>query len=90
MKDMAATTESVEFAYAVGEEVVVRLAHVSVHDIEAGRAVPTMCVPSWVVALVAGRAIAEDGAVPRYALRLTLHDSPCVAVVEETAIEGVA
>ena len=87
---MTATKESVEFAYAAGEEVVVSLGGVPVHDIEAGRGVPAMCVPSWVVALVAGRTVAEDGAAPLYALRFSLHDSPCVAVVDETAIEGVA
>ena len=84
----AATNAAVAFAYATGEEVVVRLAGVAVHGIEAGRPLAAACVPAWAIAEIAD-AFTRDGA-PHYALRFAIYDAPCLAIADESAIEGVA
>lgn len=85
---MQVAEQAIRFAYAAGEDVVVRLAGVEVLDVEAGRRVPSACVPSWTIATVAERFVAQGE--PRYALRFEHHGAPCVAVADESAIEGVA
>lgn len=83
-----ASPAAVAFAYAAGEEVVVRLAGIAVHGIEAGRALPGACVPDWTIAEVADR-FDRDGSA-QYVLRFSLSDAPCLAIADESAIEGVA
>ena len=82
------TSPAVTFAYAAGEEVVVRLAGVAVHGVEAGRPLAAALVPAWCIAEVA-EAFARDDA-PHYVLRFAIHGEPCLAITDESAIEGVA
>lgn len=86
---MSSVTETVvAFAYATGEEVVLRLTGVAVHGIEAGRRVPAALVPAWAIAEITD-AFVRDGQ-PQYALRFAIHDAPCLAIADESAIEGTA
>lgn len=85
---MQAAGQAVDFAYATGEEVVVRLTGVEVFNVDEGRRVPAACVPAWTIATVAGRS--EAGGEARYALRFPHHDATCVCVTDESAIDGVA
>ncbi len=85
---MQAAGRAVVFAYATGEEVVVRLTGVEVLDIDLGRRVPAACVPSWTIATVAG--LSEAAGEARYALRFEHHGAICVCVTDEGAIDGVA
>jgi hypothetical protein len=76
------------FAYNVGEDVVVRMAGVRAFDVERGRPVTAACVPDWTIGAVVARSDRES--VPTYALRFDVHDAPCICLVDESAIEGVA
>lgn len=79
---------SIAFAYAAGEEVVVRLAGVAVHGVREGRPLQAAFVPPWVIADVAD-AFARDG-MAYYVLRFAIGGAPCLAIADESAIEGTA
>lgn len=83
-----ATDSTVTFAFAPGEEVIVRLAGVAVHGIAAGRPLAAALVPAWAIADVA-EAFERNG-TPHYVLRFTLHGEPCLALADESAVEGTA
>jgi hypothetical protein len=85
---MNVTQEETQFAYRVGEDVVVRLSGVEVFDVDSGGKVHDACVPPWTIASVAGRVVRRG--IPHYALRFSHHGTACLCVADERAIEGIA
>jgi hypothetical protein len=75
-------------AYRPGEEVIVRLAGVDVHNSERGVGVEATCLPTWTIGVVIDCAALDGG--PAYVMRLDHDGCACVCVAPETSIEGVA
>jgi hypothetical protein len=76
------------FAYARGEEVVVRLRRARVFHLEGGGGLSAACVPSWTIGYV--MATRRDGrGRASYLVRFSHDGSDCVCWVRERAIEGV-
>ena len=75
-------------AYAVGEEVVVRLDDVEVRSTGDGAIVAASALPPWTIGEV-GVAMREDGG-ERYAIFFLHDDALCACVVTPEAIEGTA
>ena len=84
---MEALTE-VRYAYAAGEEVIVRLDGVAAHNVERGAAVDAACLPEWTIGIVLGCTTADG--LPAYVLRIEHDGCACVCTAPEAAIEGVA
>jgi hypothetical protein len=80
-------TES-RYAYAPGEEVVVRLEGAEAHNIERAAAVAPACLPEWTIGVVLG--CTATGGTPAYVLRIEHDGCACVCTVPEAAIEGTA
>lgn len=74
------------YRFSIGEEVVVNTLDIAAYDVECGHPASNCC--KWTIATITGRSV-RDGA-PAYAIGFRHHGSTCVAVVAETAIEGVA
>jgi len=85
---MQVTQESLVFAYHAGEEVVAVLDAAEAFDMERGVAVPAVCLPRWTIGAIA--ACLDRGRRPAYVLRFLHHGSPCLCIIDEAAIEGVA
>ena len=86
---MIQTTE--DYAYAVGDEVVVQLAGLTPYDPHVGPRIGCDCMPDWSVGIVLGRRMrAAEGAEAVYLLRLRLRGSMHLLVAPESAIEGIA
>ena len=85
---MQVTHESLMFSYQAGEEVVVVLDAAEAFDVERGAPVPAGCLPRWTIGAIAVRL--DRGRRPAYLLRFLHHGSPCVCIIDEAAIEGVA
>ncbi len=74
--------------YRVGEDVVVRLKGIEVHDVERGGLVPVAFLPPWTIAAISG--IVQSGSYQAYVLQLQICHDPCVCTAGEDAIEGTA
>ncbi len=85
---MNVTEDQTQFAYGVGEDVVVRLSGVEVFDVSGGGPLRNAHAPPWTIASVAGRVLRRG--IPHYALRFTHNGAACLCVADERAIEGVA
>lgn len=85
---MNLTEEQTEFAYGIGEDVVVRLAGIDVFDVDGGGRLHSACVPAWTLAFVAGRVVRRG--IPHYALRFKHNEGSYLCVADERAIEGIA
>lgn len=72
--------------YQVGEEVVVRLAGVTVLDVESASYVDRL--PRWTIAEITERLLSEGRAA--YALRFRLAETACICVAPEAQIDGTA
>jgi hypothetical protein len=76
------------FTYAVGEEVVVRLADVEVLDLDAMVVIPPLFLPDWTIGRIAG--YVGGGGSPAYLLRTRVRCTSCICIVPDPAIEGLA
>jgi hypothetical protein len=76
------------FAYAVGEEVVVRLDGVAALDLDAEAVIGADRLPTWTIAALT--ACVDSGTRRQYAARFLHDDAICIAVIDESAIEGTA
>ena len=85
---MQVAHESLVFSYQAGEEVVAVLDAAEAFDVERGVAVPAVCLPRWTIGAIA--ACMDRSRRPSYLLRFLHHGSPCVCIIDEAAIEGVA
>ncbi len=85
---MPVAHESLVFSYQAGEEVVAILDAAEAFDVERGAPVPAGCTPRWTIGAIA--ACLDRGRRPAYLLRFLHHGNPCVCIIDEAAIEGVA
>lgn len=76
------------FEYAIGDEVVVRLDGVAAFHLAAGETVAADRLPAWTIGDVVARV--ERVGHHLYATRFLLDDVVCVALLDESAIEGTA
>jgi hypothetical protein len=83
-------SQRTRFNYDIGEEVVVRLHHGSLFDLERAAPLPASCMPSWTIGTVAGRRRRLPGDCERYVVRFRRHGRPCIAIVDSADIEGTA
>ncbi|HYM16148.1 MAG TPA: hypothetical protein VEZ14_11360 [Dehalococcoidia bacterium] len=77
-----------EWAFAVGDEVVVRLTGDGVFSLEHAALLPPAFCPGWTIADVLEHAMADGRRA--YVVRFELGGETHVAVVDESAIEGTA
>lgn len=85
---MQTVVEAERTAYAVGEEVVVKLDGIEVCDSDDGAVVAAAALPPWTIGEV-GAAMREGGR-ERYAVFFLHEEALCVCVVAPDAIEGTA
>lgn len=86
---MLTVFETQRFSYGLSDEVVLRLRQeVPVLDVARAAPVPPAWLPSWTIGVVIGRVLRAGAHA--YAVRFQHHDAPCVAVVDERDIEGLA
>lgn len=85
---MGAATKHASFMYDIADEVVVRLDGVDAFDLTAGRAVERARLPAWTIAAVTARA--EQHARAVYAIRFRDGEATCIAVIDESSIDGLA
>lgn len=76
------------FTYCVGEEVVVLLDEVDVFDLERKTMIPPALLPAWTIGRISC-AIVREGR-PSYVLTTELLCQPCICVIGEAQIEGIA
>lgn len=76
------------FPYTIGEEVIVRLAGVSVFDVDRTQEVPRDRLPDWTIARVTG--VMPGPPCTRYILAAQRGGRTFVAIVGEESIEGTA
>jgi hypothetical protein len=76
------------FTYTIGEEVIVRLAGVSVFDVDRTQEVPRDRLPDWTIARVTSIIPGTPGT--RYVLAAQRAGRTFVAIVAEESIEGIA
>ena len=76
------------YAYAVGEDVVVRLEDVEVYDLQHMSLIPAIYIPKWTIARI--RSFVAGNVLPAYMFRSRMCGRACIWVAEESAIEGVA
>lgn len=84
---MPAATNPIELGYAIGDEVVVRLANVPVLRLNSGETACPACLPGWTIGTVVGRTL-RGGA--RYAVRFDHEGTRCLCNVPAAAIDGRA
>jgi hypothetical protein len=79
---------TIRHTYRPGEEVVLRLAGVDVHNIERGTRVDGACLPAWTIGVVIACAVLEGEAA--YVMRVDHDGCTCVCLALQASIEGVA
>jgi hypothetical protein len=75
-------------SYALGEDVIVRLDGVDVLDTDHMAVLPRPFVPEWTIARIVSFVL-RDGCFG-YLVRAEVCDHPCLCVVDDAAIDGVA
>jgi hypothetical protein len=75
------------YAFARGEEVVVRLRGAAPYHVRGGGPLSSACTPSWTI----GRILAARRRRhrPAYLLQVRHDDSDCVCWIDESAIDGI-
>lgn len=76
------------FRYALREDVVIDLTGLRAFDLERQVDVPATCLPAWTIGTVTTQFDLDRR--PAYLVEFSRHGHPCIAVVDERSIEGVA
>lgn len=85
---MSAATKNAVFAYQIADEVVVRLDGVDAFNLVSDAAFERSRLPRWTIADVTARAERHGRLV--YAIRFSHEEALCIALVDESSIDGIA
>ena len=85
---MSTVAANAAFAYELADEVVVELDGVDAFDLVASDVMERWRLPLWTIGDVVGRAIQHGRLV--YAIRFRHGDALCIALVDESSIDGTA
>lgn len=75
-----------DYAYSIGEEILLRTAGAPAFDLELARPVPEGCLPAWMIGEVAGQR--RRAGIDQYVVRVRRHGRRCIIIADTGGIEG--